>query len=68
MRLNVEEMSFLAALETATKEAAIQDILSQLPYLKSKELEEIAERVLLKLGDMSEEQFAALDFEVYRED
>lgn len=68
MRLNVEEMNFLAAMETVTKEAAIQDILSQLPYLGSKELEEIAERVLLKLDAMSEEQFAALDFEVYRED
>ena len=68
MRLNVEEMNFLAALDTATKDAAVQDILSSLPYLESKELEEIAERVLLKLDTMSEDEFTALDLDIYRED
>lgn len=68
MRLNVEEMNFLAALDTATKDAAVQEILSSLPYLESKELEEIAERVLLKLDTMSEDEFTALDLDIYRED
>ncbi|MDO4649862.1 MAG: transposon-transfer assisting family protein [Eubacteriales bacterium] len=68
MRLNVEEMNFLAALDTATKDAVVQDILSSLPYFESKELEEIAERVLLKLDAMSEAEFTALDIEIYKED
>ena len=68
MRLNVEELNFLAALDAATKEAAVQEILSRLPYIKSPELEEIAEHVILKLDAMNDDEFAALDLAIYREE
>lgn len=67
MRLNVEEMNFLAIFDTTSMDTAVQAIASSLPDIDNKELEEIAEHVLLKLDAMSEEEFTALDFDVYRE-
>lgn len=67
MRLNVEEMSFLAIFDTTSIETAVQAIMSSLPDIDNKELEGIAEHVLLKLNSMSEEEFNALDFDIYRE-
>ena len=67
MRLNVEEMNFLAIFDTTSMDTAVQAVANSLPDMDNKELEEIAEHVLLKLGAMSEEEFAALDFDVYRE-
>lgn len=68
MRVNVEEMIFLAAIEAVTKEAAVQDILSRFSYMESPELKEISDRVLRKLEAMSDEEYAAIDLEDYREE
>lgn len=68
MRLNVEEMNLLFLFDTSSREAAIQDILSRLSFVDDEELEEICEQTVLKLEQMTDEEFSALDFSVYKED
>lgn len=68
MRLNVEEMNLLFLFDTTSREAAIQDILSRLSFVDDEELEEICEQTVLKLEQMTDEEFSALDFSVYKED
>ena len=67
MMLNVEEMIFLAGLNTDTKEMAVQEILRYLPYITDRDIEETAEHALLKLDAISDQEFSALDFDSYRE-
>ena len=68
MKLNVEEMNLLFLFDTSSREAAIQDILSRLPFVADAELEDICEQTVLKLEQMTDEEFSALDFSVYKED
>ena len=68
MRLNVEEMNLLFLFDTSSREAAIQDILSRLSFVDDEELEEICEQTVLKLEQMTDEEFSALDFSMYKED
>ena len=68
MRLNVEEMNLLFLFDISSREAAIQDILSRLSFVDDEELEEICEQTVLKLEQMTDEEFSALDFSVYKED
>ena len=68
MRLNVEEMNLLFLFDTSSREAAIQDILSRLSFVDDEELEEICKQTALKLEQMTDEEFSALDFSVYKED
>ena len=49
MKLNVEEMNLLFLFDTSSREAAIQDILSRLPFVEDAELEDICEQTVLKL-------------------
>ena len=68
MRLNVEEMIFIAAFDTTTRETAFQSIAEALPQIDDRELEHVAEQSLLKLDRMSDEEFAAIDFSGYGEE
>ena len=68
MKLNVEEMNLLFLFDTSSREAAIQDILSRLPCVEDAELADICEQTVLKLEQMTDEEFSALDFSVYKED
>ena len=68
MKLNVEEMNLLFLFDTSSREAAIQDILSRLSFVEDAELEEICEQTILKLEQMTDEEFSALDFSAYKED
>ena len=68
MRLNVGDMNLLFLFDTSSREAAIQDILSRLSFVDDEELEEICEQTVLKLEQMTDEEFSALDFSVYKED
>ena len=54
--------------DTSTREAAIQDLLSRLSSAKDEELKEICAQTAEKLKSMTDEEFAALDFDVYKED
>lgn len=68
MKLNVEEMNLLFLFDTSTREAAIRDILSRLSSVGDEELKEICAQTAEKLKGMTDEEFAALDFDVYKED
>ena len=67
MRLNIEEMNLLFLFDTSSRKAAIQDILSRLPFVVDSELKEICEQTARKLEQMTDDEFSALDFSAYKE-
>ena len=67
MRLNAEEMNFIVIFNTVSRDKALQEIVSRIPYIEDKDLEEIAEHVILKLDRMTDEEYAAIDFDSWRE-
>ena len=67
MRLNVEEINLLFLFDTSSRKAAIQDILSRLPFVVDSELKEICEQTAQKLEQMTDDEFSALDFTAYKE-
>lgn len=62
MRLTVEEMSLLQAMEHTCRKMAICDIKANLPDIEDHELRELCEKVLQKVENMTEADFAAIDF------
>ena len=66
MRLNVEEMYFMTLFDTSSRQAAVRDILRFLPYAEEGEFMGKAKRLILKISSMSDEEFAALDFSLYK--
>lgn len=67
MRLNAEEMNFIVIFNTVSRDKTLQEIVSRIPYIEDKDLEEIAEHVILKLDRMTDEEYAAIDFDAWRE-
>ena len=67
MRLNAEEMNFIVIFNTESRDKAMQEIVSRIPYIEDKDLEEVAEHVILKLDRMTDEEYAAIDFDAWRE-
>ena len=59
---NAEEISMLSALNTFSRKAAVQDILSHLPYMENDELKSMASEILRKLDRMSDDEFFSYDF------
>jgi hypothetical protein len=59
---NAEEISMLSAFNTFSRKAAVQDILSHLPYMKNDELKSMASEILRKLDRMSDDEFFSYDF------
>lgn len=68
MRFTVEEISLIQALDHTCRRMVIFDIKASLPNLEDRELKELCERVLKKTEDMSDAEFAAIDFTVDEED
>ena len=68
MRLNVEEMNLLYIFDNSSRKAAVQDILDRFPFLENEELKEICQQTVKKLERMTDEEFAAIDFEGYVEE
>ena len=68
MRLNVEEMNLLYMFDTSSRKAAVQDILDRFPFLENEELKEICQQTMKKLEQMTDEEFAAIDFTIYDEE
>lgn len=62
MRLTVEEMSLLQAMEHTYRRMAIFDIKASLPDIEDHELRELCEKVLQKVENMTDADFAAIDF------
>ena len=59
---NAEEISMLSAFNTFSRKAAVQDILSHLPYMENDELKSMASEILSKLDRMSDDEFFSYDF------
>ena len=59
---NTEEISMLSAFNTFSRKAAVQDILSHLPYMENDELKSMASEILRKLDRMSDDEFFSYDF------
>lgn len=59
---NAEEISMLSAFNTFSRKAAVQDILSRLPYMENDELKSMASEILRKLDQMSDDEFFSYDF------
>lgn len=59
---NAEEICMLSAFNTFSRKAAIQDILSRLPYMENDELKSMASEILRKLDRMSDDEFFSYDF------
>lgn len=68
MRLTVEEMSLLQAMEHTYRRMAIFDIKTSLPDIEDRELRELCEKVLQKVENMTDADFAAIDFVEYEEE
>ena len=68
MRLNVEEMNLLYIFDNSSRKAAVQDILDRFLFLENEELKEICQQTVKKLEHMTDEEFAAIDFEDYVEE
>ena len=59
---NAEEISMLSAFNTFSRNAAVQDLLSHLPYRENDELKSMASEILRKLDRMSDDEFFSYDF------
>ena len=59
---NAEEISMLSAFNTFSRKAAVQDILSHLPYMENDELKSMASEIRRKLDRMSDDEFFSYDF------
>ena len=59
---NAEEISMLSAFNTFSRKAAVQDILSHLPYMENDELKSMASEILRQLDRMSDDEFFSYDF------
>lgn len=59
---NAEEISMLSAFNTFSRKAAVQDILSRLPYMENDELKSMASEILRKLDRMSDDEFFSYDY------
>lgn len=68
MRLNIEEMNLLYIFDNSSRKAAVQDILDRFPFLENEELKEICQQTVRKLESMTDEEFAAINFEGYEEE
>lgn len=68
MRLNVEEMNLLYIFDNSSRKAAVQDILDRFPFLENEELKEICQQTVKKLEQMTDEEFASIDFTFYEEE
>ena len=66
--LNVEEMSIITLFDTSSRAAASEGLRFALGAMKDEELRETLEQLEKKLQQMSDAEFAAIDFTSYEED
>lgn len=66
--LNVEEMSIITLFDTSSRAAASEGLRFALGAMKDEELKETLEQLKKKLQQMSDAEFAAIDFTAYEED
>lgn len=59
----VEEINFMCVFETQDRADMIGQIRQVMPHIKDSDMEELAEQVLGKLQNMSDEEFAGVVLE-----
>ena len=59
----VEEINFMCVFETQNRMKMMEKIRRIMPYIKDSDMEELAEQVLGKLQNMSDEEFAGVVLE-----
>lgn len=59
---NVEESNLICIFAGEGRNEVIEDIERALPYLEDTDMAELSKRVLKQLKDMTDEEFAALEF------
>ena len=67
MIFTVEEVNLVKAFDHTTRMMAIFDMKSNIPTIENQELKELCEKTLQKVSDMTDDEFAAIDFTVYEE-
>lgn len=65
MTFNVEEMILLQQTEHSTRNAALQEVTGNMKLTQDAELLGLYRQLIKKLREMSEQEFAAIDFAVY---
>lgn len=63
-KFTVEEINLMCVFHTGSRMELMEEISQVLPYLKEKEMEELSENVLTKLGNMTDEEFVEVVLEV----
>lgn len=62
-KFTVEEINFMCVFETQDRTDMIGQIRQVMPHIKDSDMEELAEQVLGKLQNMSDEEFAGVVLE-----
>ena len=62
-QFTVEESNLICIFAGESRAEVIEDINRALPYLDDKDMEELSHKVLDKLKNMTDEEFANLDLE-----
>lgn len=62
-KFTVEEINFMCVFETQDRADMIGQIRQVMPHIKDSDMEELAEQVLGKLQNMSDEEFAGVVLE-----
>ena len=63
-KFTVEEINFMCVFETQDRTQMLADIRQVMPHIKDSDMEELAERVLGKLQNMTDKEFAEVELEV----
>ena len=63
IQFTVEESNLICVFAGESREDVIEDINGALPYLDDEDMVELSQRVLDKLQNMTDEEFANLDLE-----
>ena len=62
-KFTVEEINFMCVFETRDRMDMIEEIRRVMPHIKDSDMEELAEQVLGKLQNMTDEKFAEISSE-----
>ena len=63
-KFTVEEINLMCVFDAAGRTELIEDICRVLPHLDDKDMEELANRVIGKLQNMTDDEFAEVVLEV----
>ena len=62
-KFTVEEINFMCVFEAQNRMKMMEEIRRVMPHIKDSDMEELAEQVLGKLQNMSDEEFAGVVLE-----